>query len=344
MLKEHGPDPGGRDRVPHGAVNAPGAGQGQPRRHAVSQRPGVRPQRARRPAGGIRPDPGGRGRVPRGVARTSRSWSRPTPPSPSSATAWRPATSTSASCSPRRAGRRRRSPSTARRRRSSATWPGPTPPSPTSATAWRTPRSVAASCSRRRAGCRRRRPCSGSAAAIYQDLADQNPKVPDYADGLASALTNLGDVVRSSGRTVEARDAYDRAIALRERPGQGEPDHAGLSRQPGLLVASARAGPPRPGRSRRGRGRRPGGRWRSRRAGRRGRGRSGTRRPAAMPRWPGLAGTAGSGVSASEATSEADAAIDLPEKGRRHGLPHSPTPSAPSRPSTRSATAPTSGY
>ena len=62
----HGPDRGGRDRVPHGPVNARGAGQGQPRGHAVSQRPGVRPQRARRLAGGIKPDRRGRDRVPRG--------------------------------------------------------------------------------------------------------------------------------------------------------------------------------------------------------------------------------------------------------------------------------------
>jgi eukaryotic-like serine/threonine-protein kinase len=41
--------------------------------------------------------------------------------------------------------------------------------------------------------------------------------VPDYADGLASALTRLGDVVQSSDRTLEARDTYDRAIAVRER-------------------------------------------------------------------------------------------------------------------------------
>ena len=80
---------------------------------------GSTPQRARRPAGGVGPDRRGGGRVPRGAGERPGAGRGQSQPSPSSATAWRPATSTSATCSPSRAGRRRRSPSTARRRRSS---------------------------------------------------------------------------------------------------------------------------------------------------------------------------------------------------------------------------------
>ena len=47
--------------------------------------------------------------------------------------------------------------------------------------------------------------------------------MPDYADGVASALTNLGDVVRSLGRSVEAKAACDLAIAVRERLVQQNP-------------------------------------------------------------------------------------------------------------------------
>jgi len=53
--------------------------------------------------------------------------------------------------------------------------------------------------------------------ALYQKLADDNPAVLALSSGLVSALDNLGDVLRPLGRDAEARDAYDRAIATSER-------------------------------------------------------------------------------------------------------------------------------
>jgi serine/threonine-protein kinase len=55
------------------------------------------------------------------------------------------------------------------------------------------------------------------ALALFQKLTEDHPTAPDYRTGLAAALISLGDVVRALGRSAEARDDYDRAIALRER-------------------------------------------------------------------------------------------------------------------------------
>jgi tetratricopeptide (TPR) repeat protein len=53
--------------------------------------------------------------------------------------------------------------------------------------------------------------------AISQKLADDNPKIPEYRDAVAMALTNLCDVARKLGRAAEARDVSERAVALREQ-------------------------------------------------------------------------------------------------------------------------------
>ena len=47
---------------------------------------------------------------------------------------------------------------------------------------------------------------------------------------MAYALTNLADAVRSLGRAAEARDGYERAIAMRNS-WSGGPDHAGVPRR-----------------------------------------------------------------------------------------------------------------
>jgi serine/threonine-protein kinase len=56
------------------------------------------------------------------------------------------------------------------------------------------------------------------ALAIFQSLADENPGDAIVRDGVASSLVNLGDAVRSMGRPAEARSEYERAIALFEQP------------------------------------------------------------------------------------------------------------------------------
>ena len=152
-----------------------------------------------------------------------------------------------------------------------------------------------------------------SATAIYQALADQSPKVPDYADGLASALTRLGDVVLSSGRSVEARDVYDRAIALRERLVKENPTSPAYL---GGLAFSLR----RRGLARRDLGDPTGATADVRRAlglydGLATRSREDWYETACChAATASLAATAGSGVSAFEATSEADLAIALLRK------------------------------
>ena len=60
-------------------------------------------------------------------------------------------------------------------------------------------------------------PEQASFFAIKQKLAAENPKDPDYREGVALALDNLGELAHALGREAEARDDYNQAIALRER-------------------------------------------------------------------------------------------------------------------------------
>ena len=48
-------------------------------------------------------------------------------------------------------------------------------------------------------------------------MAADNPTVTAFRVGLSYAHNNLADVLRSLGRAAEARDGYDRSIALKER-------------------------------------------------------------------------------------------------------------------------------
>ena len=76
--------------------------------------------------------------------RSSRNWSKPTPPSPISETFWRTATTTSVTCCRTRAGHRRPRPSTSGPCRIGRSWPTTIRPSPNSRSPWRTasPRAV----------------------------------------------------------------------------------------------------------------------------------------------------------------------------------------------------------
>jgi tetratricopeptide (TPR) repeat protein len=64
-------------------------------------------------------------------------------------------------------------------------------------------------------------------------MTDSNPKAPAYRDDVASCHTRIGDLIRSLGRPAEARDSYERAIAIRESLIQAEPKtpsyHIGLA-------------------------------------------------------------------------------------------------------------------
>ena len=55
------------------------------------------------------------------------------------------------------------------------------------------------------------------AKAIYQKLADENPGLPYYQNSLASGHTNVADAFRVLKRFGEARQGYEKAIAIRER-------------------------------------------------------------------------------------------------------------------------------
>src|SRR5262249_23214029 len=133
------------------------------------------------------------------------------------------------------------------------------------------------------------------------------------ADGLASTLTRLGDVIRSSGRAIEACDTYDRAIALRERMVKQHPTTPAYL---GSLAFSLR----RRGLVRRDLGDPAGAPADIRRAVRLYDGLARRSREewyetaCCHAATAGLAGTAGSGVSDSEAAGEADAAMALLQK------------------------------
>ena len=133
-------------------------------------------------------------------------------------------TRTSASCCGRRAGRRRRRPSTAGRWRSGRSWPTTTPPYSTSAANWRTAATSSACCLSDTGKPAEAEAEFRQALAIRQKLADDFPKVPDYRNDVASHHTNTADVLRRLGRTAVARDGYERAIAIRERLVQENPE------------------------------------------------------------------------------------------------------------------------
>ena len=146
----------------------------------------------------------------------------------------------------------------------------------------------------------------------------QSPKVPDYADGLAAAHESrrCPPPDRSVGRGPRRLRSGDRR---RRAAGLGAPEGPDVPGRPGGLVASSRLGAPRPGRSRRRLGRRPPGAGAVRGAG-----------IAFGEQWyetacchaelSGLAGVAGSGISADRSAPEANAAMDLLHKAAALGF------------------------
>jgi serine/threonine-protein kinase len=151
------------------------------------------------------------------------------------------------------------------------------------------------------------------AAAIFQKLADDNPKVPGYRESAATTRNNLSVVLRRLGRPAEARELCERAVAIREdlvREDPKTPDYrAGLAEN--YLNR---------GLARRALGDPAGAAADARRAA----ALFNTLRSPSDENWflsacahaalAGLAGRDGSGVSAAEATSEAETAMLLLHK------------------------------
>jgi eukaryotic-like serine/threonine-protein kinase len=78
------------------------------------------------------------------------------------------------------------------------------------------------------------------ALAILQKLVDDTPAVAFFRDRLAYSFIYLGDVVRSLGRAAEARGLYERAIALKEPQLRG--DSTNLEHRYALVCAIRRRG------------------------------------------------------------------------------------------------------
>jgi eukaryotic-like serine/threonine-protein kinase len=151
------------------------------------------------------------------------------------------------------------------------------------------------------------------ALAIYQKLADDNPKVPGHRDDAAGIRNHLGVALRRLGRQAEARELFERAVAIREelvREDAGTPGYrSGLAEcyvNRGLARRAAGDVPGAAADFRRARGlfdalpSRTGEQW--------------FRSASAHAAPAGLVGAAGSGLSAAEAGSEADAAMALLHK------------------------------
>ena len=156
-------------------------------------------------------------------------------------------------------------------------------------------------------------PVYREALAILQKLADEDPKLPSYRRNAANVGNNLSAALRRLGRPAEAREQCERAITImedlaREFPGSTEyrdllaecylsrsltrralGDPAGAAADARRAVALFDALPPRSGE-----------RW--------------FLSAGAHAALAGLAGQDGSGVSAAEATSEAETAVALLRK------------------------------
>jgi tetratricopeptide (TPR) repeat protein len=148
------------------------------------------------------------------------------------------------------------------------------------------------------------------ALALFRKLAEDDPSVPHYQDRAANEDSNLSAVMRRPGRPAEARDHAEKAVAIREQLVKAHPQSAdyraglaeslldrGLARRAlrdhagavsdirrALALLSALPSP-------------AGEQW--------------FLRAGAHAALAGLAGRDGSGVSAAEATSEADTAMAL---------------------------------
>ncbi len=180
----------------------------------------------------------------------------------------------------------------------------------------------------------------GKAVAILQGLADGDPKLLSALDWLAFVHSIKADELRHIGRNAEARDGYERAIAIKERLVQDHPQHPYWPRQ---LAASLRGR----GLARLGLGDLAGAAADARRA----LGLFGGVPTPAGDDWfstacchatlAALAGRDGSGVSSGEASAEADKAMAALARQSRWATA-TPTLTAPNRPSTRSATGPIS--
>jgi eukaryotic-like serine/threonine-protein kinase len=146
------------------------------------------------------------------------------------------------------------------------------------------------------------------ALEIYGQLAADDPKIPAHRNFMAAGHTYLADLARARGRLAEARDGCDRAIALRERLARDDPktpsyrsELAYSLRRRGLAQAGLGAAAGAAADARRALGLYDGLPSRS--------GEEWFETACARAALAGLAGRAGSGVSAAEGITEADAAV-----------------------------------
>ena len=62
------------------------------------------------------------------------------------------------------------------------------------------------------------------AETMQEKLVKDHPAVPDYRDGLAGTLTNIGVLLQGAGRPAEALKLTRRAVALRRQLLKEQPD------------------------------------------------------------------------------------------------------------------------
>ena len=112
----------------------------------------------------------------------------------------------------------------------------PTPtPLPTSETSRHFHASIGSSSVREgRAG--RARAALGQALAIQQKLADANPAELNYRREVVAAHNNLSDLLRKARHPTEARDGYDRALAIGEPLARDNPKNTSYQSGPGFSL------------------------------------------------------------------------------------------------------------
>ncbi len=160
--------------------------------------------------------------------RSARSWPTTTPPSPNSASAWRPATASSPACCRRRASPRRRRPSPqgdgdlpeAGRRRPRRHRLPQLPGVESTA--------GSATCCRRRASRRRRRPSTARRWRCGRSWPTTTPPSPNCRSDLADFHFNHGILLSGTGKPAEAEAEYRKAMAIRQKLVDDNPSDIGL--------------------------------------------------------------------------------------------------------------------
>ena len=222
LLSRHGPDRRGAGGLPAGAGRPGGAGRGPRGLGRGPPRPGGHGQPDRHPAGGDGPAGGGGGRVPPGAGDPAEAGRRqprrhriPQRPGGQPQQPRHPAVG-------RRAGRRRRRPSTARRWRSAEKLADDNPAVTEFRSSLATSHNNLGSLLAQTGKPAEAEAEYRTALAIQQKLADDNPAVTEFRSRLADSHNNLGVLLSETGRRRRRRPST---------AGAGDPAEAGR-RQP----------------------------------------------------------------------------------------------------------------